>query len=304
MGRSNADRAREMEVFVECIEAGSFSAGGRQLGQSPSAISRTIARLEDRLGVRLVIRNTRSLVLTTEGATYFEAAKRILGDLDETEQTLGDFTAARGTLRVNASIAFGSCVIVPLIPRFLEAYPQIVLDLSLQDTLIDLKQDEADVAIRVGPLPDSDLLSAKLGQSSRVLVAASSYLDRFGCPGKPEDLASHNCLRFNFARREMDWPFCRDGSRFSVRIDGDTMVDSGEAMARLASAGHGIARIGRFHVARELASGDLIEVLSEFDAMELETFHAVFLAGTHIPARARLFVDFLTANLLGRSAYG
>lgn len=131
MGRSNADRAREMEVFVKCIEAGSFSAGGRELGQTPSAISRTIARLEDRLGVRLIIRNTRSLVLTVEGGSYFDAAKRLLADLNETEQTLGDLTAARGTLRVNASIAFGNCAIVPLIPDFLEAYPQIVLDLRV-----------------------------------------------------------------------------------------------------------------------------------------------------------------------------
>jgi DNA-binding transcriptional LysR family regulator len=297
MARDWIDRSGEMEVFAAVIERGSFSAAGRLLGLTPSAVSRIVARIEARLGVRLVVRTTRALALTPEGEAYLRAAQRILKDLDESERAVADQAAPRGRLRVNATLAHGRLFIVPLLRGFLERYPDIVVDISLTDATIDLVEERADVAIRIGPLSDSNLVARRLGDSGRSIVAAPAYLDRHGIPLEPEDLLHHNCIAFNFRRVEPAWPFRRDGQVFDLAVSGNVEANNGETVAQLAREGIGIARVGSFHVAEDIAAGRLVSLLDAYNPGDREPIHALFVGGTIMPARVRVFIDYLAEQL-------
>src|SRR4051812_19356181 len=196
------DRARALSLFVAVVESRSFSAAGRILDLSPSAVSRAIDRIEARLGVRLLLRSTRALSLTAEGQAYLLAARRILADLDDAEQQIADQGSPRGRLRVSAALSHGRLCVVPLLGKFAALYPDILIDMALTDTLVDVVAGQADVAIRFGPLPDSTLTARKLGETGRVIVASPEYLATLGTPEKPEDLHGHNCLNFNFRRAD------------------------------------------------------------------------------------------------------
>ncbi len=296
------DRARSLALFASVVEAGSFSAAGRTLGLTPSAVARAVDRIEARLGVRLLLRSTRALTLTAEGQAYLLAARRILADLDDAEQQIADQGAPRGRLRINAALSHGRLCIVPLLGDFARAYPHILIDMALTDTLVDIAGGQADVAIRFGPLADSGLTARKLGESGRVIVASPDYLARAGTPEVPEDLHAHNCLSFNFRRAEPIWPFRRDGRDFSLSIEGGIVANNGETLGQLAVAGVGITRVGRFSVATDIAEGRLVPLLEEYNPGDVELIHAVFVGGSTTPARVRVFVDFLVERLAGRTA--
>lgn len=291
------DRAREMTLFAEVVDHGSFSSAGRVLGLSPSAVARTIDRIENRLGVRLLLRSTRALALTAEGQSYLQAARRILADLDDAEQQIADQGAPRGRLRVSAALSHGRLCIVPLLGRFAELYPHILIDIALTDTLVDVAAGQADVAVRFGRLADSSLTARKIGETGRVIVASPDYLARMGTPQTPEDLFCHNCLNFNFRRAEPVWPFVRGNNEFAMTVQGSIEANNGETLGQLAAIGVGIARVGVFSVAPELADGRLVPILEEFNPGDVEQIHAVFVGGTTTPARVRVFVDFLVAAL-------
>ena len=254
-------------------------------------------RIEARLGVRLLLRSTRALTITAEGQSYLQAARRILTDLDDAEQQIADQGAPRGRLRVSAALSHGRLCIVPLLCRFTELYPHILVDIALTDTLVDVAAGQADVAIRFGPLPDSALTARKLGETRRVIVASPGYLARHGTPTEPEDLHRHNCLNFNFRRAEPIWPFRRGEREFSLSVKGNIEANNGETLGQLAALGVGVARVGAFSVANEIASGQLVPILETFNPGDVEQIHAVFVGGTSTPARIRAFVDFLADNL-------
>lgn len=243
------NRAGEMMVFVQVVEAGSFSDAARQLMMTPSTVSKLIQRLEARLGIRLVERSTRRLLLTDEGAFYYERSQRLLADLDETEQQIAQGGAApEGLIRVSSSVSFGTAALEPILPAFFEAYPKIVIDLSLSDEVVDLYLERTDVAIRVGRLPDSNLMARKIGTTKRRIVASPAYLARWGVPKTPEDLLRHNCLGFNFRRANPVWPM-REGGRIVERmLSGSLLTNNGETIRRMAMAGVGIGRIADYHV--------------------------------------------------------
>lgn len=292
-----ADRARELALFAAVVEQGSFTGAGKLLELSPSAVSRAIDRIEQRLGVRLLLRSTRAMSLTAEGQTYFQTAQRILADLDEAEQQIADQGAPRGRLRVSAALSHGRLCVVPLLGEFTALYPHIQVDIALTDTLVNVSAGEADVAIRFGPLADSSLTARKLGTSGRVIVASPSYLAQHGTPQAPEDLHAHCCLNFNFRRAEPVWPFRKDGKDFTLSVKGRIEANNGETLGQLAAIGVGVARVGAFSVAAEIASGRLIPILEEFNPGDIEQIHAVFVGGASTPARVRAFVDFLAARL-------
>jgi DNA-binding transcriptional LysR family regulator len=294
---SGADRAREMALFVSVVERGSFSAAGRHLDLSPSAVARAVGRIEARLGVRLLLRSTRLLTITAEGRSYVQAARRILAELDDAEQQIADQGAPRGRLRVSAALSHGRLCVVPILGRFAELYPNILIDIALTDTLVDVSAGEADVAVRFGPLPDSALTARKLGETGRVIVSSPDYLARHGAPTAPEDLHRHNCLNFNFRRAEPIWPFRREGVDFSLSVSGSIVANNGETLGQLAASGVGIARVGEFSVAEEIAHGRLVRLLEEFNPGDVEHIHAVFVGGASTPARVRAFVDFLVESL-------
>jgi DNA-binding transcriptional LysR family regulator len=292
-----ADRARALALFAAVVEQGSFSAAGRMLDMSPSAVSRAVDRIEERLGVRLLLRSTRALSLTAEGQAYLQAARRILADLDDAEQQIADQGAPRGRLRVNAALAHGRLCVVPLLGDFAALYPHILIDIALTDTLVDVAGGQADVAVRFGPLADSTLTARKIGETRRVIVASPDYLAANGTPQAPEDLHRHNCLNFNFRRAEPVWPFRRDGHDFALSVRGSIEANNGETLGQLAAAGVGIARVGRFSVATEITEGRLVPVLESFNPGDVELIHAVFVGGANTPARVRVFVEFLAARL-------
>jgi DNA-binding transcriptional LysR family regulator len=292
-----ADRARALEVFAAVMREGSFSGAGRVLGLTPSAVARSIDRIEARLGVRLLLRSTRALTPTAEGQAYLQTARRILADLDDAEQQIADQGAPRGRLRISAALSHGRLRVVPLLGAFAQAYPNILIDFALTDTIVDVAAGQADVAIRFGPLGDSMVTARKLGESRRMIVAAPDYLARCGTPVRPEDLHRHNCLNFNFCRVEPVWPFRVDGQDVALTVKGSIEANNGETLGQLAAAGVGIARVGAFSVVDDVAAGRLVPVLEELNPGDVELIHAVFVGGANTPARVRAFVDFLAERL-------
>lgn len=292
-----ADRAREMAIFSAVAATGSFSAAGRALGLTPSAVSRTLDRIEARLGVRLMLRTTRNLTLTPEGETYLCAARRITTDLDDVEQSIADRGAPRGRLRVSAALSHGRLCIQPLLGEFLCRYPHILVDFNLTDAVVDVAAGEADVALRFGPLADSGLTARRIGETRRVVVASPAYLARRGTPQVPEDLLEHNCLNFNFRRAEPVWPFVWDGREYALSVRGNAEANNGETLGQLAADGVGVTRVGAFSVAEEVAAGRLVPLLEAFNPGDVERIHAVFAGGANTPARVRVFVDYLVERL-------
>jgi len=298
------NRAGEMEVFVRAVELGSFSAAARKLRLTPSAVSRLVSRIEDRLGVRLVLRSTRSLQLTAEGEAYFDRASRIVAEIEEAERAVSSGASEpRGPLRVNANIPFATHCVIPLIPAFLLRHPGITLDLSLTDFMVDLVGERADVAIRTGSMRDSSLKARKLLESPRLVVGAPAYFARHGRPETPDDLPRHNCLNFNFQRRLDEWPFQDPAAGVrTIAVSGNMKANNGETMRQLALAGLGIARLSAWHVGPDVACGRLEVVLEDFNPGDREPVHAVYIGHEHLASRIRAFVDFLAETLAAPGA--
>lgn len=287
------NRAGEMQVFQRVVEAGSFSSAARQLRMTPSTVSKLIGRIEKRLGVRLLERSTRRLTLTAEGELYYERSQKLLSDLTEVETLIiRGAGRASGMVRVNASVGLGTIALEPVLPAFWEAYPDIEIDLSLSDEIVDLYLDRTDVAFRVGRLPDSGMMARPIGSARRMIVAAPSYLELYGTPKTLDELAQHRCLGFNFRRSKPLWPTGRN-SRFIERSGNEPLLaNNGETVRRMAVAGVGLARIADFHMRDDLACGRLVEVLGDVLPPDREEINAVYLGGSHTPLRVQAFLDF------------
>lgn len=299
MSRLDVNRSGEMEVFSRVVELGGFSTAARAFQMTPSAISKLVARLEARLGVRLINRSTRKLQLTPEGTAFYERAVRILDEIAAAEREAAVGATPSGLLRVNTSVPFGLHRLLPLLPDFAKRYPDIKVEVTLTDLVVDLLEQRADVAIRVGSMRESRLLARKLGESRMVVVASPAYLAERGTPVTPDDLAGHNLLDFVFAKWKGGWPFkLKNGETITVVPSGNALVSDGEAMHLIALAGMGLARLARFHVEADIVAGRLIPVLDDFNPGDIEPIHAVFVGhGGQLPARVRAFLDFLVERV-------
>lgn len=297
MSLTKTDRAAEMETFLSVACTGSLSAAARELELTPSAVSRIMTRLEKRLGVRLIVRSTRSLRLTAEGESYALAARRILKDLDDTELTIANRGSPSGNIKITTATAHSRLTIVPLLKEFLQRHPDITLEIDVSDQIRDVASGQVDVAIRFGQLPDSGLHARRLGDTGRVVLASPEYLAKAGVPQTPADLARHNCLDFNFRRLEPGWPFRQHGEDFMLAVSGNVIANNGETLVELAQQGIGITRVGRFHVQQALASGQLVALLEDYNPQDREAIHAVFIGGKNVPARIRVFVDYLVEKM-------
>jgi DNA-binding transcriptional LysR family regulator len=256
--------------------------------------------VEERLGTRLLVRSTRTLELTPEGDIYLRRARRILKEIDETEELVaGGREEARGLLRVNSSVGFGERCILPLLGEFAERHPKVRLDLTLTDGVIDLIGERTDIAIRVGPMRDSSLMARRLFSSRRVIVASPDYLNKHGTPKTPEDLDQHNCIGFNFRRSLDEWPFRDPGndSVYTKAITGNIQVSSGSIKRQLCLLGVGIGRIGEFHVRPDIEAGQLVPILEDYNGGDTELVHAVYAGHEHLAARIRAFIDFLVERI-------
>ncbi len=293
------DNTSEMAVFVRVVEAGNFSAAARELRLTPSAVSKLIGRLEDRLGARLLNRTTRSVTLTEEGRAFYQRCTPILAAIDEAERAVAELHGEpRGLLKVNASTAFGRYHIEPLIPGFLARYPDLRLELTLSESIVNLIEEEVDVAVRIGQLPDSSLIARKLGTARRIVVASPAYLERHGTPQTPDDLKDHNCLRLSKATSLNQWEFKGPKGTRRIEVGGNFEANSGIALHRAAVAGIGLIRVGNFTVAADVRTGRLVTVLADHEPTAESNIYAVYPHNRHLSAKVRAFVDMLVDAFL------
>ena len=293
------DRIDSVAVFAEVAERGSFAAAARHLSRSPAAVTRAIAELETRRGVRLLNRTTRAVSVTQAGQRFLSGARRVLADLAEIEQAAaGQGLAPRGELRVTAPIVFGQRHVLPLVTEFLAQYPEVGVRLSLLDRPVDLVEEGFDVAIRIGALADSSAIATRVGMLRRVVVAAPSYLDRRGRPAAPGDLAAHDVIAFIGIEGAERWRF-RGGVDASIKPR--LIVNTAEAAIAAARSGFGITRVLSYQAAGALANKTLTRLLREYEGADAPV-HVVYPDGRHPPPKLRAFLDALVPRLRQRCA--
>ena len=298
MPRIDVNRSGEMEAFVQVVEKAGFSAAARQLCMTPSAVSKLVTRLEARLGTRLVNRTTRKLQLTPEGTTFYEQSTRVLADMDEAERGAAAGAMPRGRVSINASMPTAHRLLLPLVPAFHECFPDITLDITLTDRIVDLLDERTDVAIRWGALASSQLVARRLGDTAQVIVGSPAYLARHGTPQTLEELEAHQRLAHTFKRNMHYWPVRVDGQIQQLPITGYARASDGEALRHLVLAGAGLARMSMFHVGRDIDAGRLVPVAESLNPGEREPIHAVFVGrGGRLPARVRVLLDFLVKHV-------
>ncbi len=301
------DTPGEMKAFVRAVELGGFSAAARDLGLTPSALSKLTTRLEDRLGVRLMNRTTRKLALTAEGEAYFASARRILVEIEEAEAEVTRFSQhPKGLLRVNVGAAFGLHQLAPALPKFLDRYPQIELEMTVTDRLVDLVEEGADVAIRNSVLADSSLVAKKICDLQRVICASPAYLKKHGTPRRAADLLQHNCISLSGAPQLRRWPFDVAAGRAGkvgekmtekgveyIDVKGNVSANNAEALLQLAATGVGIIRLTDVIVGDGIRAGWLTPILVDIHHVEPVPLSAVYPHGKHKSPRVAAFVGFL-----------
>ena len=290
----SVDQLTEMRVFLRAIERGTFAGAADDLGLTPSAVSKLIARLEGRLGVRLLNRTTRKLLLTAEGETYFQSGRQLIQAVDGLEQEVAaSASSPRGLLRINTPVSLGVHHLAPALIEFNRRYPDVRVNLSLTDRISDFYAEQIDVAVRMGPLSDSRLMSRKIAEIEAVLSASPRYIEEFGIPKRGADLAHHHCIVFAAPGRDR-WPFrTADGSIEHVEVAATFASDSLQCILQLALEGGGIARLADFLVADSIRAGKLVQILVGQHVAERAAVFAVFAPGTQRIPKMRVFIDFL-----------
>ncbi len=291
------NRLESMSVLVAVVEAGSLSAASRRLGTPLATVSRRISDLESHLGTRLLSRASRRPVLTDAGQAYVAACRRILADIAEAEHAAaGEHSAPRGELMITAPIVFGRLHVLPVVTAFLRAYPEIDIRLMLADRVVNLLEDHVDVAVRIGALPDSSLVAARVGAIRRVVCASPAYLAAHGVPGAPRDLGSHACVTFERLMSPEGWSFGAGREQIQVPVRARLTVNTAEAAIDAAKEGIGLARVLFYQAAQAVADGALRVVLQEFEPPPAPV-HLVHDGQRLPPLKLRAFLDFATPRL-------
>ena len=294
------DRLDAIRLFVRVAETGSFSAVAREANVGQPAVSKQVAALERRLGAQLMHRTSRSLTLTEAGQVFYEAAIRLLGDLDAARAQVGaGRSRPSGLLRVSLSAGFGRLHVVPLLAEFFAAYPDIDVRLVLADRVVSLIEDHIDVALRVGTLPDSSLIALRAGTVRRVTCASPDYLKVHGTPHTPEDLAGHDCISFAGFIAPDAWSFVREDTTLTVPVHSRLVVSNVEAACDAARVGIGITGAFDYHIAAARKAGTLTTILDEFQPPAVPV-NLVYTAGRFLPLKLRAFLDFAAPRLKAR----
>jgi DNA-binding transcriptional LysR family regulator len=291
------DQIHLMKVFVAVGEEESFAAASRRIDLSPAAVSRAIATLEQDLGVHLLARTTRNVKLTEAGRRYLDDTRHILASIAEANEAAAGVNAApKGNLSVTASVLFGREFITPCIVRFLQAYPEVDVSAYFLDRLVNLTDEGIDVAVRIGPLPDSSMKALRVGQVRRILCASPDYLARHGAPDHPADLLRHTIIAASGISPRVDWKFGAAGDPTMVRIKPRLTVTSNDAAITAATAGLGIARLLSYQVGAELASGDLKIILADYEEAPWPV-HILHRESKFGSSKVRHFIDMLAEHL-------
>lgn len=291
------DLLASMKIFVAVVEGGSFAAAADRLDVSRAMVSKQVQKLEEHLGTRLMNRTTRRLSLTETGREFHERSLQILGDVEEAEHIAGQMTRSpQGVLRISIPLSYGQHRLAAVIGDYTQAYPQVQLDISLSDRKVDLIEDGFDLAIRIGAMPQSDLVARKLGGVRSIVCAAPAYLARHGEPRTPAELSGHACIGYSLTGSGADWRFDSANGPVIVPISGPIRADNGDIIRLAALSGAGILFQPNFIVDGDIAAGRLVRVLPEWQSAELGVY-AVYPSRKHLSAKVRTFVDFLVAAL-------
>jgi DNA-binding transcriptional LysR family regulator len=295
----------DLAFFAAVVREGSLSAAARELDVSPPAVSKRLAQLERRLGVRLLHRTTRRISLTAEGELYVEAGRRILSEIEEVERRISSARGApTGLLRVNATLGFGRTYVAQVVSAFRRRYPEVEVLLQLTDRPVNLTDEAFDVAIRFGELPDARIVARKIANNRRLLCASPRYLDARGRPAKPHDLVRHDCL----VLRQNDsvyglWRLARGRRSESVKVRGPLSSNDGSVVLGWAVDGHGILMRAEWEIADHLRAGRLEQVLPDYGLPPADIY-AVYPERHHLSARVRVFVDFVVERFRAYAARG
>ena len=299
------DQLGALATFVRVVDAGSLSGAARSLPSSLTSVSRQISALEQRYGTPLLLRTTRRLALTDDGRILYERAKSILGDLREVEATLSrGHQQPSGRIRISAPTLMGRLLIAPLLAEFLRRYPALTLDLLLVDRAVDMVDEDIHLSLRVGHLPDSQLVARKLADLRMIVCASPAYLERSGVPQTPADLSRHDCLVFSDTPGTAEWRF-KKGSKTErrIRIAGRLWVNSLDAVVSAAKQGAGIVRVPSWQVEAEIAAGGLQRILLDFEPPPTP-LHLLFQPSRLASPKTRVFVDYLLERWRSVGAFG
>lgn len=288
----------DIAVFVQVVRDGSFTNAAERLELSRSVVSKYVTRLEERLGARLLNRTTRRLSLTEAGQVFYERSRRGLEDIEEAEAEVSRLQEEpRGVLRINSPMSFGILHIAPLLPDFLEQYPEVSVDMNLDDRKVDVIEEGFDVSIRITDLPDSSLVARRLGPCRHTIVAAPSYLKTHGTPQTPDDLRDHNIIAYQYQESATHWHFLMpDRKQVTVPVGGSIQMNNSLALREALLGGVGIMRTPTFVVGGDIAAGRLIPLLRNFQTLEL-SIYLVYPQRRHLSPKIRAFVDFVSARI-------
>jgi DNA-binding transcriptional LysR family regulator len=291
------DRFDAIRTLLAAVDGGSLSAASRKLRMPLPTVSRKVSELEAHLGTQLVVRTSRKLVLTVAGSAFVAAGRRVLEDLEEAERAAaGEYRIPRGELLVTASIMFGKIYVTPIALAFLAAYPEVTIRVVLADHVVDLVENHIDVAVRIGRLPDSGLVAARVGDIHWVICASPAYLEAHGKPVTPGDLSKHHCIGFEGLQTVRTWPFGSGPEARTVPIEPRFSANTADAVIEAAVAGIGIARLTSYQAAKAIRDGKLVSLLRGF-APESLPVHLVHTGPPLVPLKMRAFLDFASPRL-------
>ena len=291
------DRFDAIRTLLAAVDGGSLSAASRKLGMPLPSVSRKVSELEAHLGTQLVVRTSRKLLLTDAGSAFVMASRRVLEDLEAAERTAaGEYQTPRGDLLVTASIMFGKLYVTPVVLAFLAAYSEVNVRVVLADHVIDLVENHIDVAVRIGRLPDSGLVAARIGDIHWVICASPAYLAKRGAPVTPDDLDAHDCIGFEGLQMARTWPFGRGAEVKTVSIRPRFAANTADAVIEAAIAGVGVARLTSYQAARAIRDGKLVSLLRGYAPQSIPV-HLVHTAPPLLPLKMRAFLDFAGPRL-------
>jgi DNA-binding transcriptional LysR family regulator len=297
------DRFESMSTFVAVVNAGGFSAASRKLGMPLATVSRRVSELEDELRTQLLVRSTRTIALTDAGRQYFETCRRLLDELADAERLAsGEYRAPKGNLGVSAPVVLGRLYLAPIVVDFLKAYPDVTVDLRLADTIGDLIEEQTDVALRVGTLPDSGLIAVRAGEIRHVVCASPRYLAERGVPKHPRELENHDCVTFTVLQSPTEWTFAQGKRIERYRVRSRLAVSTAETAADAAVADLGITRLLCYQVSNAIAEKKLTLLIREFEPPPLPV-HLVYASGRLVPQKLRAFLDFVLPRLKAKLVF-
>lgn len=288
----------DIAVFVQIVESGSFTAAAERLGLSRSVVSKYLTRLEDRLGARLLNRTTRRLSLTEAGQAFFARSQRGLHEIEAAEAEVSQLQETpRGKLTLNAPMSFGILHIAPALADFSKQYPDLTVDMRLEDKQVDLIEEGFDLAIRIAELPDSSLVARRLGPCRHVVCASPAYLEKHGQPRTPDDLRKHNALTYRYQDSPSEWQFISPEGRFTtIPVNGSIQMNNSLAIREAVLRGAGITLTPSFVVGENIKSGQLKKVLPDYRVQEI-SIYAVYPERRHLLPKVQAFIDFMKARL-------